>query len=127
MDNRRASRNKSFLRGFVYFGNGPSAVDCTVRDISDTGARLKFVGLPASSETLTLTIPAKGQTFKAKVIWQQSNEIGIAFLEVPAAAVEKSSDADLSVRVEKLEAEIASLKHLIREIRQGGTIASDAA
>jgi hypothetical protein len=57
---------------------------------------------------------------------KQSNEIGIAFLEIPTAAVEGSSDADLSVRVEKLEAEIASLKHLIREIRQGGTIASDA-
>jgi hypothetical protein len=59
-EQRQAPRQKSFLRGFVYFGNSPSAVDCLVRDISDTGARLKFSGGFPAADIIDLHIPIKG-------------------------------------------------------------------
>lgn len=126
-DKRLAARQKSFLRGFVYFGNSPSAVDCTVRDISDTGARLKFSGTPLVTDTLTLNIPIKGQTLHAQVKWQCAGEIGIAFIDAPAVGSTPANDAELSVRVEKLETEIIALKQLIKRLQNNTSTITNAA
>ena len=126
-DKRLAARQKSFLRGFVYFGNSPSAVDCTVRDISDTGARLKFSGTPVATDTLTLNIPIKGQILNAQVKWQRADEIGILFVNVPAVKATHSNDAELSARMEKLEAEITVLKQLINRLQKNSSSITDAA
>ena len=43
MSERRIStRQKSFLRGCIQFNHRRTTIDCLVRDISDTGARLIF-------------------------------------------------------------------------------------
>jgi|ERR1700691_5995337 hypothetical protein len=62
MIERRESprRNTCFFRAFVYFENSTTAVDCVVRDISDTGARLQFPKVQNFTELLDLHIPIKG-------------------------------------------------------------------
>jgi hypothetical protein len=127
VEKRQGSRHKSFLRGFVYFANSPSAIDCTVRDISDAGARLKFSGVPSATETLTLNIPIKGQTLNAKAIWQHADEIGISFVSTSAVGAPLATDTELSVRVEKLEAEITLLKQIIMRLQNNASQATDAA
>jgi hypothetical protein len=47
-ERRKATRQKSFLRGCIYFNNRRSAIDCLIRDISASGARLIF------SDTVTV-------------------------------------------------------------------------
>src|ERR1035441_8712070 len=117
MDERRvAPRQKSFFRGFVYFENCPSAVDCLIRDISDVGARLKFSSPPMGTDILTLTIPVKGQSFRAKVQWRSNDEIGIAFLD--AASTAKSSSCVMADRMDHLETEIAVLKQIIKRLKR---------
>ncbi len=74
---------RAFFWAFVYFENKGSAVDCIVRDISNTGARLKFSKLLNFSECVYLHIPAKGQSFRARVQWHDGDEIGIAFYASP--------------------------------------------
>src|SRR3979409_476652 len=60
VERRHAPRQKSFLHGFVYWGGNPSAVDCLVRDISDSGARLKFSsGQTPAGDIVDLHIPLK--------------------------------------------------------------------
>lgn len=115
-EKRNVPRHKSLLRGYVYFGGSPSAVDCTVRDFSDAGARLKFSGPPVASDNLTLSIPAKSQTFQARVVWQEGSDIGIAFAD--GATVGKASDTELSVRVERLEKEMDALKLQIKNLKK---------
>ena len=115
---RQATRQKSFLRGFVYFGNSPSAVDCLVRDISDTGARLKFSGSFPAADIIDLHIPLKGQTLRAKVQWREADEIGIAFVSSAASGNAEPHDGELSGRVARLEAEIAALKQMIKRLQK---------
>jgi hypothetical protein len=43
---------KSYLHGFVYFGRAGFAVECVVHDISESGARLKFLGTPPTVDTI---------------------------------------------------------------------------
>jgi hypothetical protein len=66
MEKRGALRHKCFLRAFVYFEGHGTAVDCIVRDISDSGARLQFGKPLALTELLDLHIPIKGKSFHAK-------------------------------------------------------------
>ncbi|MBI5909991.1 MAG: PilZ domain-containing protein [Betaproteobacteria bacterium] len=125
-ERRQVSRQRSFLRGLVYLGNSPSAINCLVRDISDTGARLTFSSPIAASETLELHIPVKGQTLRSKVKWRENNEIGIAFISDAGVGVQPASDDELAVRVERLEGEIAALKQMIKRL-QRATHITDAA
>jgi hypothetical protein len=117
-EQRQIPRQKSFLRGFVYFGNSPSAVDCLVRDISGTGARLKISGGFPAADIIDLHIPIKGQTLHAKVQWREADEIGIAFVSSAASGNADLHDGKLSGRVARLEAEIDALKKLIKRLQK---------
>lgn len=134
-EQRKAPRQKSLLRGYVYFGNSPNAVECIVRDISEIGARLKFQYPPAAVEVLDLHIPVKGQKPHANVRWQQNDEIGVVFASVSALAAPPSStvaapqppEAELAKRVYRLEAEIVALQQLVKRLQQKIGSKADAA
>src|SRR5687767_4174651 len=95
MNERRiAQRQKSFLRGCIYFNNRRSAADCLIRDISDTGARLIFSSAIAIPDVVDLYIPQKEQTLRVHVQWRHGDELGVAF-PPPVQAPEPSPTADL--------------------------------
>src|SRR3984893_6404122 len=109
-EKRHASRHKSFLRGYMYIGKSPFPVECLVRDISDTGARLKYSGRILASDIINLHIPNKGQILQARVKWREADEIGISFESNSTTIGAVSADGDLADRVARLEAEIEALK-----------------
>lgn len=114
-DQRLSSRQRSLLRGVVYFAGNPCAVDCLVRDLSATGARIEFAGSSAVvTNSLELQIPLKAQRHHCRVVWRAGREIGVAFAEasitVPPQAVAE--------RIDRLEAEIAELKAMILRLQR---------
>jgi hypothetical protein len=117
MSNHRLSpRQRSLLRGIVYFAGNPCAVDCLVRDISATGARIEFTTPPAAvTNSLELQIPLKAQRHHCRVAWRTGREVGVAFAEASTSA----PPHDIAERMARLEAEIAELKAVIRHL-QGG-------
>ena len=64
VERRRITRNKSFLRGMIYFNNRRNVVDCLIRDISPYGARLIFSDAVTAPDVLDLYIPQKEQTLR---------------------------------------------------------------
>lgn len=89
-----------------------------MRDISNTGARLKFSGGFPTADIIDLHIPVKGQTLGAKVQWRGADEIGIAFISSSALGNVDPHDGELSARVARLEAEIAALKQMIKRLQR---------
>jgi hypothetical protein len=89
-ERRRIARQKSFLRGMIYFNNRRNAVDCLVRDISPYGARLIFSDAVTTPDVLDLYIPQKEQTLRVNVIWRHGQEVGVAFAQ--AASMEPAAD-----------------------------------
>src|ERR1700754_1378106 len=89
-ERRRVARQKSFLRGMIYFNNRRSAVDCLVRDISPYGARLIFSDAVTTPDVLDLYIPQKEQTLRVQVIWRHGQEVGVAFAQT--ATVEPAAE-----------------------------------
>jgi hypothetical protein len=115
-ERRRIARQKSFLRGMVYFNNRRSVADCLIRDISPYGARLIFSDTVTTPDTLDLYIPQKEQTLRAHVIWRIGHDIGVAFPQ--ATQTEPAAPSgELAERVVKLEAEIASIKRVLKKLK----------
>src|SRR5581483_5523549 len=118
-ERRKTTRQKSFLRGCIYFNNRRSAVDCLIRDISENGARLLFSDAISIPDVIELYIPQKEQTLRAIVQRRHGEEVGVAFIDHPSATAKSASgdDADLADRVLKLETEIASLKRMLKRLK----------
>jgi hypothetical protein len=118
-ERRIAQRQKSFLRGCIYFNNRRSALDCLVRDISATGARLIFSDTVTIPDVVDLYISQKEQTLRAHVQWRHGDEVGVAFASAPHASVPRQplDVADLADRVQRLESEVAAMRKLIKQLK----------
>jgi hypothetical protein len=114
-ERRTSSRQKSFLQGRVNYNNRRSSVDCLVRDVSDTGAKLVFSGPVSVPEVVELYLSNKDEVRRAKVQWRKGDEMGVDFAVNDADAMAASTD--LFGRVLKLERECASLKRVVSELR----------
>jgi len=77
LDNRKAT----ILEGRIRIDNGAQEVECTVRDLSDTGAQIlapPSVDLPREFD---LNIPKRAQSVRAQVVWSRGRSHGIAFVD----------------------------------------------
>ena len=76
-EHRTASRRRLLKVGKISFGGG--AIDCTVRNLSETGAALEVsspVGIP---EQFTLVIEADHIHVPCRVVWRKDTRIGVHF------------------------------------------------
>jgi hypothetical protein len=115
-ERRRTARQKSFLRGMVYFNNRRSVADCLIRDISPYGARLIFSDTITTPDIIDLYIPQKEQTLRSHVIWRIGHDVGVAFPQAVQAEPAANS-GDLAERVVKLEGEIAAIKRVLKKLK----------
>jgi len=116
-ERRRATRQKSFLRGCIYFNNRRSALDCLIRDISATGARLIFSDTVTIPDIVDLYIPQKERTLRAHVHWRHGDEVGVAFANAAQGSHQPAHVAELAERVQKLESEIAAMRKLLKRLK----------
>ena len=76
-EHRIAPRKRVLKAGTIEFGGG--VIDCTVRNLSETGAALSVespVGIPAE---FNLVIVADEINRRCQVVWRKENRIGITF------------------------------------------------
>jgi hypothetical protein len=126
MDERRASRRqKSFLRGIVYFDKRRSETACLVRDLSQDGARIILSQTVTIPDLIELDIPQREQTVIARVEWRRADEAGLSFSK-PGMATSQRED-QLIKRIAELEAEIATLERTIRRLKRDGDGGIEAA
>ena len=125
-ERRKVARQKSFLRGCIYFNNRSSTADCLIRDISPHGARLILSDEVTIPDVVDLYIPQKEQNFRAQILWRHNNEMGIAFENADQAADRPAASGDLAERVRKLEDEIVLLKKMLKKLKAEATPGGDS-
>ena len=115
---RNASRPPALipLGGSCLFPPHRSSVDCLVRDVSETGAKLVFGEAVAIPDVVELYLSNKDEVRRAKVQWRKGHEMGVDFNDL-ADAGSTAASGDLDRRVLKLERECASLKRMVSELR----------
>ncbi len=124
--NRRvAPRQRSFLQGRIYFNGRRSSADCTIRDITESGARLSFATAVALPEVIELHIPQRRECYRAEVRWQRGREIGVQIDNAEGGAVESpglvpAAGASVDERLRRLEYEVATLRRRLDEQQRNG-------
>jgi hypothetical protein len=119
-DMRKSNRQRQFWRGFVRLPQTHKTIDCIVRDISETGAKLRLRCTTPMPEFFELHIPSKRQFAKSKLVWNRNCEVGISFESPGAFGSLVSSDGELSARMGRLEVEIAALKKMLNPTSKAG-------
>jgi hypothetical protein len=78
MDQTRiAPRHRILKAGTIEFGGG--GIDCTVRNISETGAALDVVTPLFIPDRLTLFVPSDQLKRPCHIVWRKEKRIGVAF------------------------------------------------
>ena len=78
MDNRVAPRKKVVLAGRIVLAGG-GTLDCRVRDLSDTGAKLKLNDVSGVPPQFSLEVLSNGSRHQAETVWARGFDIGVRF------------------------------------------------
>jgi hypothetical protein len=82
-DRRRSTRSRSLLGAQIIFNGGFSTLDCLVRNVSATGARLQISDTVAVPRQFEIRIHQKG-AWNADVRWRTEREIGVQLTPIVA-------------------------------------------
>jgi PilZ domain len=75
--NRIAQRRRVLKAGSIEFGGG--AIDCTVRNLSETGAALEVVSPLYIPDSFTLVVHSEQLKRPCHIVWRKEKRIGVAF------------------------------------------------
>jgi hypothetical protein len=76
-EHRTAPRHRVLKTGSISCGG--DLIDCTVRNISDTGAALEVVTPLYIPDRFKLIIESSGLNRPCRIIWRKQRRIGVAF------------------------------------------------
>ena len=76
-ETRIAARHRTLKAGTIEFGGG--GIDCTVRNVSETGAALEVVTPLFIPDRFTLLVPSEQLKRPCHIVWRKNKRIGVAF------------------------------------------------
>ena len=77
-DNRRITRKRVLKTGKILVGR-TSIIDCTVRDVSESGACLKVESPLGIPDTFDLLITTEQTPRPCRIVWRKEKQIGVKF------------------------------------------------
>ena len=80
-DKRASNRRRTVLKARMLFNNRSSVLDCTVRDLSDTGAQLTLADVSALPHEFELEICSKDVLVQARVMWSRGKNHRVRFVQ----------------------------------------------
>jgi hypothetical protein len=118
---RDAIRSKAFLKATIRFQNRNVTLDCVVRNMSLSGARLEIgqtFALPAEFE---LEVPQRGVVFQCALKWRNEHAAGVKFKDSESQTTSLSTRSmatldELQQENAELRREVAFLGARLREI-----------
>jgi hypothetical protein len=88
-ETRIAPRRRTLKSGKVAYNDRHVTIDCTLRDMSPTGARLRVEGSVTAPDTFELLIPLDGLEANCQVVWRSGCDLGVKFLAAPRIVAPK--------------------------------------
>lgn len=78
-ERRHSSRLRVLMHGQILFNKGTTVLNCMIRDLSESGARISFAEALWVPSEVELEIPKTAQWFRAKVVWSNGRNHGLMF------------------------------------------------
>src|ERR1700738_1669673 len=113
LDRLQRPRRKVFFGGVAAINEPGSTMDCVVRNISEHGACVEFDTIAKLPDEISLTIPRKGRSFVARMIWRQANKAGFACQTMAAS---DASANDLDERLRRNERKQRQLQRRVNDL-----------
>jgi PilZ domain len=115
-ERREARRKRTYLGGTLAFGGRYATLDCTIRNVSDRGARVSVDGAALLPDEFDLTVTRNDQAYRARLVWRTATDAGLSLLNPSESAV---VTLDWSRRLRAREAENARLRRRISDLSSG--------
>ena len=106
-EQRRSGRPRVLLAGRLIFGEGSMTVDCTIRDRTESGARIRLSGPTVLPAKMTLIEIGSGMAHECELSWRRFPDIGVSFL----------SSTSLETKVDEHEPELLRLRRMWQDSR----------
>ncbi len=78
-DNRSEFRRRTLKSGKIVFNEQSSVIDCTIRNLSDTGCQIIVLNHNDIPTAFELLLPSSGEKYQCEIIWRKGNEAGVKF------------------------------------------------
>jgi hypothetical protein len=123
-DKRRAPRFRALLIASIVTRDRVP-LNCTVNQLSATGARLSIATTIVLPEEFEIAIPQKNIACHARLVWREGDQAGIDFSAAqqergePARADRDPETGELRLAVTRLKAENQQLRAQIDRLKQG--------
>jgi PilZ domain len=114
-ERREFQRGRTYLGGRLAFNNQYCTIDCLVRNMSQNGAKLVFEGSVLLPGEFEFTLPQKGESRRARVVWRSEGEAGISFLQAGGESIVSMA---MARRIKRLEADRAALSARVAELTE---------
>jgi hypothetical protein len=114
---RRARRSRTFLSAKIIMPNGNSVIDCVVRDVSRSGARIKVDEVAVVPAQFGLLIGSENQRERCRVVWRRPTEIGVTFDQTCRWARSANAASWDRLRRRSIERDRSELFESLREDR----------
>lgn len=112
-ERRQEQRRRTYLGGLVAFNNRWSTMECLVRNLSASGARLEFADPAFIPDDVDLVIPLRGDSRRARVIWREQRTVGVTFVAPEGGSV---IPIGVAREMHKLKAERDMLARRVKEL-----------
>ena len=106
-EQRRSGRPRVLLAARLIYGETAMTIDCTIRDRTESGARLKLSGQAVLPPKMTLIEIASGMAHECEITWRRFPEIGVSFL----------SSTSLGTKVDAEGPELGRLRRIWQDSR----------
>ena len=84
-EKRKVPRRRVLKEGKIVYADGLRILDCTIRDLSDSGARLLIANTVGLPDAFLLYEKSSGVLRPASIAWRQANAIGVEFTGPPTS------------------------------------------
>lgn len=111
-DRRQSVRDKVLFGGLAEVSERGAAMNCVVRNFSDSGACVELDSGVRFPDQINLKIARKGRAYLARMIWQRANKVGLAFLSM----ITDSPESNLDARLRRSEKKKRELQRRIDEL-----------
>jgi len=78
-DQRKIHRSRTLKGGRIVTNDGHSTFDCTIRNLSNEGAKLVVTSIIGVPQRFALALQ-DGRQFNCETVWHTETEIGVKFL-----------------------------------------------
>jgi len=79
-DKRSGPRRRVLLSDMLVFDGGARTVNCSVRDLSDSGAKIELGGVELLPRSLWLIEMRAGVARECRVTWARGRQLGLEFI-----------------------------------------------